>query len=147
MILLNNIPSKYEIQDDPKMNDIVFNGGTKYTSRKGNRELELTIDQTTDKYLKSDNKTKRLIVEKIYTELNNLCKGRKYLECSDGKFNGRYIKCIKGKLFSLCDKKNVYSCLRTTSKKITNEKVGDMQKRKNKSGKNNIIAHLLNNND
>lgn len=64
MMEQNQIPGKYEIQDNPKIFEIVFNGGTKYTSRKRNRELELAIDQTANRYLETDNKMKRLIVEK-----------------------------------------------------------------------------------
>ena len=51
-------------------------------------------------------------------------KGSRYFECSEGKFNGRFIECIGGKMFLLLEKKHVYSCLRTTftQQKSRNEK-------------------------
>ena len=43
-----------------------------------------------------------------YTQkLNVLRKGSKCFECSDRQFNERYIEWIKGKLFLLCDQKNI----------------------------------------
>ena len=86
--------------------------------------MEGKINQNTDKYSTADNKTKGLIIEKICKKLYGLQKGSEWFECSAEKFNGRYIECIRGKLFLLRDKRHVYSCLRTTftRQKITNKK-------------------------
>ena len=50
---------KYEIKEEPRLNDVVFKGGTKYTSRKGNKELEAEINLNKDEYTTADNNTKK----------------------------------------------------------------------------------------
>ena len=89
---------KYEIKEEPRLNDVVFKGGTKYTSRKGNKELEAEINLNKDEYTTADNKTKKIILEKVYNKLNDLRKGSRYFECREGKFKGRFIECIGGKM-------------------------------------------------
>lgn len=48
MVMSNKRGGKYLIQDKPRMNDIMFKDGTKYTRRKGNKELEGEINQNMD---------------------------------------------------------------------------------------------------
>ena len=49
---------KYEVHEELKINDIVFQGGTKYTNRKGNKELEWEINMNKDEYTTADSKMK-----------------------------------------------------------------------------------------
>ena len=105
---------KYEVKEEPRLNDVVFKGGTKYTSRKGNKELEAEINLNKDEYTTADNNSRKKILEKVYNKLNDLRKGSRYFVCSEGTFKGRFIECIGGRMFLLLEKKHVYSCLRKT---------------------------------
>ena len=105
---------KYEVKEEPRLNDVVFTGGTKYTNRKGNKELEAEINLNKDEYTTADNNTRKKILEKVYNKLNDLRKGSRYFECSERKFKGGFIECIGRKIFLLLEKNYVYSCLRTT---------------------------------
>ena len=55
---MKKIP-KYEVEKEPRLNDVVFKGGTKYTNRKGNKELEAEINMNKDEYTTADSKTKK----------------------------------------------------------------------------------------
>ena len=64
---------KYEIlRGEPSVNDIVFKGGQKYKRSVGNIELDGEINQHMNNYSTANHKTKGLIIEKIYTKLNDL---------------------------------------------------------------------------
>ena len=106
---------KLEIEDEPMSKDIVFKGGTKYMNgkTKGNKELQEEIQQNADKYSIADNKAKEIILENIYSRLNDQRKGR-IIKCIGGNFEGRFIERIAGKLFLLREKGHVFSCIRTT---------------------------------
>ena len=54
---IKKIP-KYEVKEEPRINDIVFKGGTKFTNRKGNKELEGEINMNKDEYTTVNSKTK-----------------------------------------------------------------------------------------
>ena len=103
MIMTNRTgDEKYEIlRGEPSVNDIVFKGGHKYKRSVGNIELDGEINQHMNNYTTANHETKGLIIEKIYTKLNDLRKGSKCFECSEGNFNGRYIECRSGKLYLL----------------------------------------------
>ena len=137
MIMTNRTgDEKYEIlRGEPSVNDIVFKGGHKYKRSVGNIELDGEINQHMNNYTTANHETKGLIIEQIYTKLNDLRKGSKCFECSEGNFNGRYIECRSGKLYLLRDKKHVYSCLRRIFTRLKSRlKKSQADKENNKTG-------------